>query len=228
MTPYDRAVLLDKPVGYWKLNETSGTTVNDSSGNGHSGTYILDQSSLLAGEAGSPCGFFSTAYAYIPYTSAWFPGVPITIEWWQRCTNTGTNGLAICSGAASGGSNILEVYAPFSDGNIYFDCGDNSGPGPGRVFTSMPSSTSLAHVVCTAGGGVMAIWVNGTSILSVGKSPAWSPGTGNFFIGRRDDTGLNYFAGYIQNMAVYNKVLPSSAIGYHHTVGLDVRNGVTF
>ena len=35
---YDTEILADSPVGYWKLNETSGTTAYDSSGNGNNGT----------------------------------------------------------------------------------------------------------------------------------------------------------------------------------------------
>ncbi|MBI2606974.1 MAG: LamG domain-containing protein, partial [Deltaproteobacteria bacterium] len=36
---YSQAVLADNPVGYWRLNETSGTSASDSSGNAQTGTY---------------------------------------------------------------------------------------------------------------------------------------------------------------------------------------------
>jgi hypothetical protein len=36
---YDNAVLALGPLAYWKLDETSGTTAVDSSGNGNNGTY---------------------------------------------------------------------------------------------------------------------------------------------------------------------------------------------
>lgn len=36
---YDNAILALSPSAYWKLNETSGTTAADSSGNGQTGTY---------------------------------------------------------------------------------------------------------------------------------------------------------------------------------------------
>ncbi len=37
---YISEVLSDNPLGYYQLNETSGTTAIDSSGNGQDGTYI--------------------------------------------------------------------------------------------------------------------------------------------------------------------------------------------
>lgn len=43
---YSDRVLQYSPLGYWKLDEVSGTTAVDSSGNGHHGTYasvLLDQ-----------------------------------------------------------------------------------------------------------------------------------------------------------------------------------------
>ncbi len=38
-TPYDGAVLSLNPTAYYKFDETSGTTVIDSSGNGNNGLY---------------------------------------------------------------------------------------------------------------------------------------------------------------------------------------------
>ena len=36
---YDQAVLADSPELYWRLGETSGTTVADATTHGHAGTY---------------------------------------------------------------------------------------------------------------------------------------------------------------------------------------------
>ena len=35
---YAAEVLADSPVAYWRLSETSGSTVADETGNGHDGT----------------------------------------------------------------------------------------------------------------------------------------------------------------------------------------------
>lgn len=42
-SPYEAEVLADSPIGFWRLDETIGTTAKDSSGNGRNGTYTYDQ-----------------------------------------------------------------------------------------------------------------------------------------------------------------------------------------
>lgn len=59
---YDTEVLADTPAGYWKLQDTSGTTAVDSSGNGRNGTYngtvsthyALNQTGIIPSESSSP------------------------------------------------------------------------------------------------------------------------------------------------------------------------------
>lgn len=51
-TGYDAAVMADTPFGYWKLDETTGTVVNDSSGSGKNGlrsggSISIDQAPLI-------------------------------------------------------------------------------------------------------------------------------------------------------------------------------------
>ncbi|HTD34059.1 MAG TPA: hypothetical protein VK665_10385, partial [Candidatus Elarobacter sp.] len=56
---YDQVVMLSSPYAYYRLDETSGTTAHDSSGNGYDGTYegtsgthyLLGQSSIVPGLA---------------------------------------------------------------------------------------------------------------------------------------------------------------------------------
>lgn len=40
-TAYDNAILADNPVGYWPMQETSGTTIADITGNGNNGTMFV-------------------------------------------------------------------------------------------------------------------------------------------------------------------------------------------
>lgn len=51
------AILALSPLGYWKLNDTSGTTAVDSSGNGRNGTY--SGSFSLASKSGSDGGLYT-------------------------------------------------------------------------------------------------------------------------------------------------------------------------
>lgn len=48
---YSQAVMQDGPLAYWQLNELTGTSAADSSGNGYNGTY---EGSYSLGQPGSP------------------------------------------------------------------------------------------------------------------------------------------------------------------------------
>ena len=50
---YETAVKADNPIGYWRLNETSGTTAADLSGNRNNGTY---SPAVTLGQPGLPLG----------------------------------------------------------------------------------------------------------------------------------------------------------------------------
>ena len=64
------AILSLSPVAYWKLDETSGTTATDSSGNGHHGTYT--GTVTLNNRDGAPT--FGGGYVTIPDSSAFTIG----------------------------------------------------------------------------------------------------------------------------------------------------------
>lgn len=61
---YLSEVLADSPLGYWRLDETSGTTLADSSGNSETGSYInsptLGQPSLLLTDPATSVNFNGT------------------------------------------------------------------------------------------------------------------------------------------------------------------------
>src|SRR5688572_27310377 len=53
---YAAAVLADQPVGYWRLNEASGTEAADSSTNRLDGRYVIVEDGLTLGVPGIPTG----------------------------------------------------------------------------------------------------------------------------------------------------------------------------
>src|SRR5262245_46504097 len=75
--PYVREVRADDPVGYWRLDELSGTRASDSSGNGKDGTYELGcglgQRGAL-GDAGAAVRFADGGLVSIVGTSFVFAG----------------------------------------------------------------------------------------------------------------------------------------------------------
>jgi len=88
LPPYDERVMSLAPLAFWKLDETEGTVIHDTSGNGFDGTAVNVE---LAGDVfydGSPAAVFNGTNAYIelfsaPLTAA-FPYAEGTILAWAR------------------------------------------------------------------------------------------------------------------------------------------------
>ena len=95
---YEAAVLADAPLGFWRFNETSGTTAADTSGNNHGGTYV--GSPVLGGpgpiSAESPNTAVSLNGAGQKVTLPLL-ATPATIEAWVRLPSPNLGTLPVYS-----------------------------------------------------------------------------------------------------------------------------------
>ena len=75
------------PIGWWKLDEGSGTNANDSSGNGYTGSFI-GSPKWMSGKVGSALKFDvgGTNYIDVPHDVRFnFPGTnPYTFSFWMK------------------------------------------------------------------------------------------------------------------------------------------------
>jgi len=102
---YSQAVLNDNPALYYQLNETTGTTAYDSSGNGVNGTYpssgtTLGQSKTpITSQANTSVAFNGTSgtHVAIPYNSSMSAGSFTIAAWADPTTNPGTGFAAVVS-----------------------------------------------------------------------------------------------------------------------------------
>lgn len=139
---YGTAVCADSPLGYWRLDETSGTSAADSSGNGHPGTYassgvtystvgptgLGDTGVTFDGTNGNMTGLSATNNGTTAWSEeAWFEATDVTT---YRQIITGTNGtntyfhitLNLTTGTVSGcyysaGDFCITTTGAWNDGN---------------------------------------------------------------------------------------------------------------
>ena len=88
---YERAVLADRPVAYWRLGEASGPTAVDATGHGHNGKYhghpTYGEAGALAGDRNTAVGLQGQEYVEIPesvHFSQPDSHVGLTVEVWMR------------------------------------------------------------------------------------------------------------------------------------------------
>jgi hypothetical protein len=166
--PYATAVLNDSPTFYYRVDETSGATVLDSSGSGRTGTEVAaptqGSAGLLSTDADAGVAFNgSSQYAY---TSASYVNPTIfTIEAWFK-TTTASGGKIVGFGTAQiGNSGTYDRHIYMSNsGQVYFGV----YPGSVKTINSAASYNNGAphHVVATLSSAGMFLFVDGSQVAS--------------------------------------------------------------
>lgn len=162
-----RSIFGSSLVAYWPLNETSGTTITDASGNGRTGTY----SNVTLGQAGIGDG--NTAAGFVPASSSW--------------GNVQSTGLASAFNGATGtiaGWFLVSAAGIWTDGaghniiNLLADANNNVS------FQKYTTNTQL-RFTRKAGGSQ-------SNVIANSSSPAgWT------HIAMTWDTGANQFIAYL-------------------------------
>jgi hypothetical protein len=240
---YPDLILSDHPVAYYRLEETSGSTMLDSSGNGFDASIVTDSSGIYP-KLGLPGidtnsilvnGGSDFSHISIPYDPLLSPtngdgltGAPFSAECWAQATTDSlsdyTSPLAM-SGAYSAPTG---TYPNGSGWNFYQSQGPNSTWAlfirGGSVYTFFGPRAALLqwyHLAVTWDGTNATFYVNGAS---QGSAPiaykAVDPIAGYAgSIGSGPQTGHGAFAGSVDEVAFYTNVLSSSQVLAHYQLG---------
>ncbi len=199
-------------VGYWKLDEATGTTALDSSGNGNSGTWSSSGVSATTPVASAitftdpaalaldgSSGYVTLGVNNLPANNAqqsislWFKGTP----------NSGTNQNMIAI-SNLGASSAVQVG--FRGTNLL---AWNYGGGT-LVSTAAPTDNAWHQVIYTYDGTTDSIYLDGVFKQSaVGPHQAGTPTTA--YLGTYNPSS-ELFGGALDDVRVYNRVLSGSEI----------------
>lgn len=238
---YDSEVLADSPLVYLELNDTSGTTAADTSGNSRNGTYAttsgtgyqLNQTSIIptradgnvkfVSSAGSETTNPSTGYVTIPY-GAWADlQDAFTVELWYQPPATRTSGVL-----AGHRSSVLQWgVIVYPSGEVSFH-GWSSDTLLVNAFTTFSTGIDVFdgtpapwHVVGVKDGTAMRLYING-ALVDTAVAPA------NFRSNTTDAVGINSLGsaasqgvlGRIACFALYGSVLSAERISTHYLAGI--------
>lgn len=226
---YAAQVLKDSPALYWRLNEPSGTTANDSSGNGRNGTYnfapTFNQTSPITADPGAKAVKLVTASTqsvsstYQPFSA----GTQRTFECWiKRASSTNTHQLWGTNGA----SEPLFRLSNNGDGPPSHMIWTPSGGGTIKQWNyAWPDNTTFHHLVLTiddasGGSGRLAELLIDTVSqgLATGLS-AIGDNTYQFIFGSNG----SYPDLTVCEVAWYNTVLSSTRIAAHYNAATKAR-----
>jgi hypothetical protein len=247
---YQDAVLANNPVGYYRLEETSGTTAFDATTNHFDATYApnLDTNGVTSWPIMGLPGINTNSLLFryyldsgavphrglvnIPYHPEFSPpaldgqhGAPFSAECWvQPLTQPADYSVPL----AMFGQYESGIYGNASGWNFY----QSPGPSSYWIFNvkNGPFAQASAvliqplqwyHLAATFDGSTFIFYVNGVSQVNSG---GWTTYLADHLfdgaIGAGDNTGFPPFNGGVDEVAFYTNVLSASVISNHYQVGV--------
>lgn len=205
-------------IGYWKMDENTGTTtVADSSGNNNTGTSA-SSANVTTGKFGNARSFNST-YVTIPDATNLNPTTAVTLSAWVNPTSTFTSSFrqVINKSLTTGGG----------DRQYYMDIEVTSGAVRMCIqITCAISTTTLSadtwyHVIGTYDNTSIKIYVNGVLETTQAYTTAIPVTAGDLAIGRFGSISTNTFLGNIDEARVYNRAIDSQEASQLYNWGPD-------
>ena len=217
-TSYAATILADTPVAFWELNESSGTTAADYSGNAYNGTYTgtytLGQPSIMPHGSGASLELTGNGYVALPSVAALNAlNHPLSLEFWIK-TSTPASTMSILNLGSNGSasqtlSNVSSQQLTFGYVNVVNNA---------TSTTVLAANTTYHCVVTVDSGGNITFYVNGTTAGT--GTTSGNVGSGAGTIGIYAHTLANFpYTGYIQNVAVYDYALTSTQVADHYAAG---------
>jgi uncharacterized delta-60 repeat protein len=213
VSDYRKEVLAtSRLVSYWRLDEQNGMTAADS-GQANLGTYLngvrLGRPGALLYDPNASASFDGTNdYVRVADGVALDTGDSFTLEAWVKRSRTSTPIHTVLS-KGNGAGRLSFVH------NVLTLTKGNSGTiVKARVSTT--DTTAFHHVVATKAGSTVKLYIDGvdqtgpvTNRTIVNTSTALNIG--------RDTAGSEYFAGLIDEVAVYSVALDAAQVRRHFT-----------
>ena len=209
------------PVGWWKLDENTGTTAADGSGSNNNGT-LTNGPTWTAGRMGSALAFDGVNDSVtIPHSSALGLAGAFSMAAWVNPAASTTNFKSV----------MVKNYSHFFYASSKGYCGNGvvlagfkgSGTRTNVCDRNPLPVNTWTHLAATSDGSVMRLYRNGvmTSSAAVTGAPIASTGTlqlgasryGESFNGRLDDARVyNRALSAAEVLALFNAAAPTGSV----------------
>lgn len=226
-------------IGYWRLDETSGTVAKDSSATGNNGTYFTDSNPAtdsVSGTVGKAMSFADPLHNLskridVPSNAAYVAAKDMTISFWVK-----PDEFFDFMGLASS-MNMLRVYFGFSEKKLFVSVPAWGTGGIAQIYDNgFFNADEWAHVTVTYSyndpvGTLPKIYINGTEITGGGNiswatTPSGSyvaPASSAVEIGSLNFGGEQTLQGALDDVRLYNRVLTAAEVQeiYHARDGIN-------
>ncbi len=214
---YRDEVVADSPSAYWRLGETSGTVAANEVA-GQAGTYVggpaLGQPGALAGDANAAAVFDGLDDAVTAAPSATLDAIGgVTVELWARRTRNAS--WQVLVGKPGDGQSRNENYAIWFDSSNRLQAYFGNGTSYVSAAWGTPVDNGWHHIAATYDNSTARLYVDGVQRAQATSSVALTPVAASLNIGR-SNSGSYFFAGTLDEVAIYRSVLSPTRIAAHY------------
>ena len=198
-------------IGYYKLDETSGTTVADSSGASHPAANL--NASIVVGKSGNGLSFDGTVSDYLNLPSTMLSAATnLTFSCWIKTANTGTQTLL--SGASSANTNLLMMrFLSSTSFDVFYNGATLSWTGLTSIADNQWHNVA---VVISQATNTTELFIDGVSKTAKATTVASiTPAANGLVIGQdQDSVGGGFeasqaFLGVMDEVRLYGRALSS-------------------
>ena len=224
-TTYRDTILVDNPIMYWRLGESSGETAYDESPNQRDATYIhhpaLGQKGAISNDPDTAVGF-NRRNEFVVWNPRLGYSGEFTVEAWVKEERVHPIETFFNTRSKIGEFSFDFKFDTLAGKEIHFDVGD----GDRWLSTSSVPFNFEPHVwyyvvaVVTARGATY--YVNGSALGSVryvGNPLLFDPAH-RVEIGGNIRYGTEWFDGRVDEVAVYDYALTPDQIAAHYSMGI--------
>lgn len=244
---YASTVLADRPVGYWRLNENSGTTVVDSAVNGVNQSYVGTKFSLgqpgLTADADAKSVLFNdttglTGIQLLNFKVSTTPSFEVLFNLQQDIAN-GNNSRLFSSGSSISfpfdlaiANNQLVAGISVNELAFFLNFTDLT-PGWQRTFWVAPKNV-VTHFIAAWDGTWFRVYANGQVVFSTSAFAGHTLLNASSTLGQRSignltisDAGNSGFPGLMDEAAFYYYPLNAAQALQHYQASLAASTAVT-
>jgi hypothetical protein len=227
-TTYADEVRADSPIAYWRLEESpdpytgesAGITAADASGHGYDGTY---ESGVALGQPGpllggdSAAGFFSGTGVVVPsYAGLDLTGSTLTVECWAKGLSPQGDHAYLVSKSDWHGTLGYGLYTGANATLRFF-----VGTGSAQITAELPPGFAIwdgnwHHIVGTYDGTAVRLYVDKAEVASATAGGTVVDSASYGLALARFNGGGFPFSGQLDEVAVYDHVLPLDRIHAHY------------
>lgn len=190
-------------VLYMPLDEGSGDTTKDLSGNGNDGT--IKNGKWIDGKINKALEFTGNGYVDIKHSDSLSLEKDITIMAWFLMSKSASGELAIVSKGQWAANDLPYELTVTPGGTVYWQFHDDAG----RDSCAPPSPTTAEwhHIAATYDGATFACYIDGKMAMETQYNGKLPQNTANVTIGKRSKAEECYFNGSIDEVAIFSSAL---------------------